>query len=547
MITLNGFTFAPGVGRGQAVVLTSRESPNEDQDSHVDRDLLIERFQRRSRGFTQRLQQIMRGSTPDGTRDLMGAAAGFLSDPDNNHAIIERISHGTPVRQSCREVLMSALAGLGGSGLEQGEQLRGLIEEFIRSLGERNEIIHPLPELKDPAVVVARDLTPAAFMCLNTDAISAVVLEGGHSSGHLGVLLRELQIPTVFGIAGATSIDDGTLLLVDANNGAVMVGPPQEILDKYERNQAISGDELDEEPPRGITVACSMGTMRELQSGNALRHGLGLLRSEFLFLGCEQEPSCEEMQQVFSRLFAKIPAHAPITARTFDFAGDKRPRFETCADDQGPLAGYGAAVSTRLLQKELRALLCALPERRITIVFPLITRHSECRCIRDLLDGEIQALKGQGIPHSECDFALMVETPAAVLTAPAFASLSSMFIIGTSSLAEYAAAPRPADNAFTPALAKMIAIACRAACNARVQVGIAGRFATRLELLPLFMRLGVTYISVDGPMVPRIITALQRSPTEVHSSFNPGLYQRVMEIDTGAELSELINSLSISE
>ncbi|MCU6222860.1 hypothetical protein KWI06_24260, partial [Enterobacter cloacae] len=113
-----------------------------------------------------------------------------------------------------------------------------------------------------------------------------------------------------------------------------------------------------------------IGAMREISDNRYLRHGIGLLRSEFLFLGCPHEPSEDEMVKVFTTLFSKVPNEAPITARTFDFAGDKEPVFSVQLDSKGPLQGYGAKVGTRLLKKEIRALLRSSVGRTIRVVYP---------------------------------------------------------------------------------------------------------------------------------------------------------------------------------
>ena len=189
---------------------------------------------------------------------------------------------------------------------------------------------------------------------------------------------------------------------------------------------------------------------------------------------------------------------ALITARTFDFADDKQPMFDCETDPMGPMHGYGACVSSRLLKKELRAVMSAAPGRKIRIVFPLVTRLSEARYLNRLADACHQELVYAKIPCSDYDTALMIETPAAVLSAQAFADKFSMFIIGTSSLAEYASAPRPADASFTPPLAKLIAMAAKAADNSGIPVGVAGRFASRVELIPFFLKLGAVYLTVDS-------------------------------------------------
>ena len=189
-------------------------------------------------------------------------------------------------------------------------------------------------------------------------------------------------------------------------------------------------------------------------------------------------------------------------------------------------------------------MLQATPDREITIVFPLISRISEGKYLKDMLCEAIDELHAEDKPCSECSIALMIETPAAVLSAKAFASLATRFIIGTSSLAEYASAPRQPDISFTPALAKMIALACKGANVAGVKVGVAGRFAARVELLPFFLALGVDYITVDSYSVPKVTAALEALDTESNAPhFDSDLYHQIMALATGRDITALINNL----
>ena len=198
------------------------------------------------------------------------------------------------------------------------------------------------------------------------------------------------------------------------------------------------------------------------------------------------------------------------------------------------------------MKKEIRALLRSSVGRTIRVVYPLISRISEAKYINDLAAMCVDELDEKNIEHGKIEPVLMIETPAAVLSAKAFARLSSLFIIGTSSLAEYASAPRPPDLSFTPALAKMIAVACRAAHEENVPSGIAGYFATRIELMPFFLKLGVTYITIDSYSIAKIASATEKFCRDSSPTFSQKLYERVMSLSTAAELSELINNLNKS-
>ena len=155
-------------------------------------------------------------------------------------------------------------------------------------------------------------------------------------------------------------------------------------------------------------------------------------------------------------------------------------------------------------------------------------------------------LENQKIPHGKMLISFMVETPAAVLLAPAFATNSAMMLLGTSSLAEYASAPCPADSAFTPVLAKMIAMAAKAAHEAGITLGVAGRFASRTELLPFFYKMGVSYLVTGTYNIQKVKGVVERLNLEhdIQPDFDIELYNRIVSCYTGSELSDILNSFS---
>ncbi|SPT69394.1 Phosphoenolpyruvate-protein phosphotransferase [Anaerobiospirillum thomasii] len=550
MYTLSGMTVAEGVAAGRALKLSKTTAVSDIIDTGFDAEAQIDKYQKACSAFINRLYSVSKGPAPDTVRDLFGAMAGFLSSQDNNKDIINLIYDGCSATVACNNVLIDKLSVFANNEdpeiKEQGRELLALAREFIATINQDKSAETQIPQLKEPSVIIATNLTPASFLCLRTDLVVAVILEEGLSSGHLGTVLRELGIPSIFSAVGALNIEDGANVLVDATEGQILVDPPSDIAQKILQRGVSFTDFTEDDSLLNVTIASSIGAMREISDNRYLRHGIGLLRSEFLFLGCPHEPSEDEMVKVFTTLFSKVPNEAPITARTFDFAGDKEPVFSVQLDSKGPLQGYGAKVGTRLLKKEIRALLRSSVGRTIRVVYPLISRISEAKYINDLAAMCVDELDEKNIEHGKIEPVLMIETPAAVLSAKAFARLSSLFIIGTSSLAEYASAPRPPDLSFTPALAKMIAVACRAAHEENVPSGIAGYFATRIELMPFFLKLGVTYITIDSYSIAKIASATEKFCRDSSPTFSQKLYERVMSLSTAAELSELINNLNKS-
>lgn len=560
MYTMSGITVSEGVSEGFAFLLLPQTVSTETEATRAlspsDERL---KYLKASREFANKLNNAMSGTVPDKVRDLFGAVASYITNSGNINAIDELIAQGQSAVEAAQNVLLPKIARFShDADAEDGDdddpemqvvasELSSLMRDFIatiNSTGTDDEA--EVPQLNRPCVIIASDLTPARFLSLHTELVRAVVLEGGQASGHLGTVLRDLCIPAIYGVKGALTIKNGEHVLVDATRGTILVEPPQDTARALIAQQDLfNSNSDDDDPPDSdlqVTVAGSMGAIGEIDRlARYLNHGLGLLRSEFLFLNYHHEPSVEEMVRTFTSIFSKIPKTAPLTARTFDFAGDKKPLFTVELDHEGPLYSYGAQVGSALLKKELRALLLASAGREIHIVFPLITRISEAKALTTMLARVIEELESDNVPYGKSHVAVMIETPAAVLSAKAFAAYGEMFLIGTSSLAEYASAPRPPEDYFTPALSKMIAIACKGAHDSHVQVGIAGRFAMRTELLPFFLSLGASYITTDATSIAKVRKELQQLADQgVVPHFDQKLYNSLMEVASSDDLQRLL-------
>ena len=573
MYTMSGVTVSEGVSEGVAYVLSDgSEAHLVDVVATFSASDECLKYRRASRDFAAKLNNAANGTVPDKVRDLFGAVASYITNNANINEIDALIYDGNSALDAAKSVLLPKIARFSEAASFDDEdnehkslqdqeddwemqvssnELRSLMRDFIGTISASPSANDDVPKLNRPSVIIANDLSPARFLALRTDMVRAVVLEGGQASGHLGTVLRDLCIPAVYEVKGALTIKNGEDLLVDATRGTVLVSPPQEaarsLIEQQDYYTAQENDVVIEDNP-AVTVAGSLGAIGEVDHmARCINHGLGLLRSEFLFLSYHHRPTVDEMVATFSAIFNRVPKKAPLTARTFDFAGDKQPLFSVELDESGALRKYGAKVGSKLIKDEIKAMLLASVGREIYIVFPLITRIGEARSLRGLIDEAVAELKAENKPIGNPHPALMIETPAAVLSARAFAAFGEMFVIGTSSLSEYAAAPRPPEEYFTPALAKMIAIACKAARDEGVKVGMAGRFARRTELLPLFLSLGVSYITTDATSLQSVRKELQKlTDNGATPVFKDEVYAQVMEASSARELHDLIFQDNVS-
>ncbi len=550
MYTLSGVSAGTGVGSAPSLTISKTQNTFvTDEIFAYDVETEIDRFNKKSSRFSQKLLQIV-NPAKDSVRDLLGAAAGFITSAENKSEIVELINKGCSASMAARTVLLENLDHFfknDGENKNDKEEIKSLLNEFIRTLEHSKADEIELPDLKNDVILIAKNISPAQLLSLETKFVKGVVLEEGRDSGHLGVVLRELNIPAVFGVFDATNIKSNTNVIVDSNAAVVIVDPPEEMTKGILSRQDDKLFQINDESLLNITLGVAVGAIGQNDDVEKITsNGLGLLRSEFLFLSSMNEPTEEEMTQRFYKIFSKVKKNAPLTSRTFDFADDKKPLFTVITDDEGPLKGYGACVGTELLKKEIRAMLRASVGQKITIVFPLITRISEKDYLFKIANECLNELDSKKIPHGKMLISFMVETPAAVLLASAFATNSAMMLLGTSSLAEYASAPCPPDSSFTPVLAKMIAMAAKAAHEAGITLGVAGRFSSRTELLPFFYKMGVSYLVTGSYNIQKVKGVVERLNLEhdIQPHFDENVYNRIISCYSGTELSEILNSFS---
>lgn len=552
MYTLSGISAGYGIGIGSALTVSKiHESSNNEDYLNDDTELEIEKFNKKVSRFSQKLLQIVNPAS-DTVRDLLGATAGYLTASENKSKVIELITKGYSAHRASTKIYLNNLVQYFTDNYDNDndkEEIKALINEFIRTLDNRKDSDYAIPVLTKDVILIDKTISPAQLLSLETKHLKGLILEEGRDSGHLSIVLRELGIPAVFGVFDATSIKSGSTIIVDSNAATVIVDPHDDIVKSLGSFDDPNFAKINDDSLLNITISAAVGAILPNDDYSILtQHGLGLLRSEFLFLSSQTEPTEYEMTKAFYAIFSKTKDHAPLAARTFDFADDKKPLFNVTTDESGPLKDYGALVGTNLLKKELRAMLKASSGKQINIIFPLITRISEKDYLHHLAKECLNELSEEGLSHGTMKVSFMVETPAAVLLAPAFAKDTYMMLLGSSSLAEYASAPCPADRAFTPVLAKMIAMAAKAASEAHVTLGIAGKFASRTELLPFYFNLGVSYLVTGTYNIIKVKEAVENLnlKQDIRPKFNQELYDKIMQIYTGDELTTIISRLSLN-
>ena len=379
-----------------------------------------------------------------------------------------------------------------------------------------------------PAVVAADDLDPSTVAGLRPELVTGVALVAGAPNGHAAIVARALGIPLVLGLGGALHVGlDGRLVAIDGSAGRLVVDP-----DTADRAEPATDDSAapkggtqgpadgrapHRELPLGIRIEANVGSVAEAeQAARAGADGIGLVRTELIFLGRTVAPGINEQRAVYRRILAAMDGR-PVVFRTLDIGGDKPAGFETGELESNPALGVrGVRLGLRkpeVLETQLRALLEAAAGGELRVMLPMVATLDEVRAGRAALGRAADAALAAGAAiATEVRFGVMMEVPAAALMADALAPEVDFFSIGTNDLVQYTLAadrtnPALAELAtpFQPAVLRLIATVCRAAAVHERPVGVCGEAAADPTAAAIFAGLGVTELSVG----PRAVAAIR--------------------------------------
>ena len=409
--------------------------------------------------------------------------------------------------------------------------------EDIREVGNRliaqltKETGKPLYSIPRGSIIVAEELTPADTAQLDPENVVGIAAQAGGPQGHTAILARALGLPAVLGAAGLLGVvHTGDRMLIDGDLGQVIVHPSPTSLQEYHRRRgqrqqeerelrrlvgqpAISRDGVPVRLQANVELPMEMDHV--IEAGAA---GIGLLRTEFMFMNRMAAPN-EEEQYLALRALVERAGGQSVTIRTLDLGGDKglMPFVGQFGDSAtSPLGIRGIRLSlarAELLETQFRAILRAGAHGPVRILLPMVTAVSEIRAARDILARAARRLlrRGVDIPTALPPLGTMIEVPGAALTADALALVSDFFAIGSNDLTMYTLAIDRSDervahlyNPMHPGVLRMIQFAAAAALRARIPVCVCGEIAGDPRFTPLLLGLGFRELSMTASCISRV-------------------------------------------
>jgi len=409
---------------------------------------------------------------------------------------------------------------------ERVNDIYDIERRLLRHLaGERREDLH---HLTDEVIVVAHDLTPTQTVAFDKRFVKALATDAGGRTSHTAIVARSLGIPAVVALGEITQrIAAGDLVIVDGHRGTVVIDPDQATIDEYKRHAAAYVEhehELDE--VLHLPSQTQDGAAIKLQGNIEFPHeadiamakgaeGIGLYRTEFLYLEADHEPTEEDHYQAYLTTLRCFGSQ-PITIRTFDLGADKFTQRQKDMREPNPFLGLRSIryclQNLDMFKTQLRAILRVSAHGNIRMMLPLITNIVELRQTKWILAEVKEDLEEQGIAFNEnMPVGIMIETPGAALTADHLADEVDFFSVGTNDLIQYTLAVDRINQKVAslyspghPAVLYLLRHVVQAARRAKIEISLCGEMASEKEFIPLLLGLGYTTLSLAPPMIPEI-------------------------------------------
>lgn len=382
-----------------------------------------------------------------------------------------------------------------------------------------------------PSVIAAVDLTPSQTAQMDRSMVLGFITEGGSALSHSSILARSLGLPAVVGLGPFPEIADGSPVIIDGESGTVILNPEKEILAQYEQKRRAYEAELNlvrnyagkpsvSRDGKIMGIAANIGSLKDLDGvfKNGA-DGIGLFRTEFMFMGRPSMPAEEEQFEVYKHVLSRMEGK-PVVIRTLDVGGDKQIPYIQLEPETNPFLGVRAIrlclQKEDLFRTQIRALLRASVFGKLRILFPMVATLEELRKAKAILTEEERGLKNRGIPVSDSrELGIMIEIPSAALMADHLAAEVDFFSVGTNDLTQYTMAADRMNRSvaylnqgLAPAVLRLIAMAAQAAKNHGIWIGVCGELAGDPEAFALFVGLGITELSMGAAAIPRIRSQL---------------------------------------
>lgn len=534
-IVMEGIGVSPGVVISRAFLLTSEE------ERYVERTIQPEEVPREKERFEQALritrqqihdiQQQVHAAMGQDNAGIFDAHLLVVEDRTFTDEVVrgltEQKRNVEAILYEVAEKYYTALAQIDDDYLREcATDVRDVTRRILRNLSGKSR--SELSDLQEPCVVIANDLAPSETATMDKHKVAGFATDLGSPTSHTAIMARALGIPAIVGLHDVSvRVSAGDEVLLDGNKGLLVIHPSAERLERYgkvvesrrhiESELARLRDET-AETRDGYLVLLSAniekpGDVDAVQANGAC--GVGLFRSEFLYLSREALPDEDEQFAAYDEVARRL-APDPVIIRTIDLGGDKFLSHIRTAPEMNPFMGWRAIrfclAQPGIFKTQLRAILRASASENVRLMYPMISSVGEVQQANALLEEAKEELRAKGQSFNEqIEVGVMIEVPSAALTADRIAPHVDYFSIGTNDLVQYTLAVDRVNERIAylyepthPAILKLIRTTIEIGHNHNIWTGICGEMAGNPLMVPLLLGLGADELSVSPSLVPMV-------------------------------------------
>ena len=563
----NGIGASSGIGIGRVMIIKEQAlsyAPTTDATPEQE----IERYKQALNKFVEHTMakaEQMKSSVGEKEAEIIMGHAAMLQDPYMNSEIEKQMQSGSSAEKALETICDMFITMFESTGDELTMQRATDVKDIKKGmlsvlLGIEEADISKAPK---GTIIVVDDLTPSMTTGIVKENIAGIITQTGGKTSHSAILARALEIPAVLSVAGVVEkLADGQQVIIDGSKGTVIDAPTEEQLKDYkEKRNKFLKEKEELKKYIGMATATADGRVVELVGNignpdNAKQvvecdgEGVGLFRTEFLFMDSDSMPTEEQQFEAYKKA-ALVLKDKPLIIRTLDIGGDKEIPYLGLKKEENPFLGFRAVrfclENTQLYKMQLRALLRASAFGNIKIMVPLVTCVDEIRAVKALVKEIMADLDSQGIAYNkEIQVGVMMETSASVMVADLLAKEADFFSIGTNDLTQYTMCVDRGNadvaylySVYNPAVLRAIKHIIECGSKEGIMVGMCGEAAADPLMIPLLVAFGLSEFSVSATSVlatRKVISMWTQQEAQQ-------VAQRTMQLETEKEVEEYLRSV----
>lgn len=563
----NGIGASSGIGIGRVMIIKEHAlsyAPTTDATPEQE----IERYKQALNKFVENTMakaEQMKSSVGEKEAEIIMGHAAMLQDPYMNSEIEKQMKSGSSAEKALETICDMFITMFESTGDELTMQRATDVKDIKKGmlsvlLGIEEADISKAPK---GTIIVVDDLTPSMTTGIVKENIAGIITQTGGKTSHSAILARALEIPAVLSVAGVVEkLADGQQVIIDGSKGTVIDAPTEEQLKDYkEKRNKFLKEKEELKKYIGMATATADGRVVELVGNignpdNAKQvvecdgEGVGLFRTEFLFMDSDSMPTEEQQFEAYKKA-ALVLKDKPLIIRTLDIGGDKEIPYLGLKKEENPFLGFRAVrfclENTQLYKMQLRALLRASAFGNIKIMVPLVTCVDEIRAVKALVKEIMADLDSQGIAYNkEIQVGVMMETSASVMIADLLAKEADFFSIGTNDLTQYTMCVDRGNadvaylySVYNPAVLRAIKHIIECGSKEGIMVGMCGEAAADPLMIPLLVAFGLSEFSVSATSVlatRKVISMWSQQEAQQ-------VAQRAMQLETEKEVEEYLRSV----